>query len=290
MKQIYIKKADDTLEPFRSEKLIESLEHVGVEPEMVKSIVHHISNEIHDGMTTGEIYRHAFDILRQSSQPVAMKYSLRRALSELGPNGFPFERYIAALLEARGYKTATDQMVQGRCVTHEMDVVAWKNGSSGSNGNGESGDELVMVEAKFHNEFGLRSDVKVALYVKARFDDLRSGTFKYGDKVRKMTGGLLITNTKFTDQAIKYGKCSGLTMIGWNYPDHGNLHHLIEESKLHPFTCLATLSTTDKKHLLDKGVILCTDIARNPKLLSELGIDSAKNNAVIKEINEVCGI
>lgn len=285
MADIYIKKADGGLEPFNPTKLVESLEHVGTDPGMIQAIVKHITTEIRDGMTTGEIYHHAFELLRRDSQPIAMKYSLRRALSELGPNGFPFERYIGALMETQGYKTAVDQVVQGNCVSHEMDVVAWKDASTN---NGK--DELIMIEAKFHNEFGLRSDVKVALYVKARFDDLRNGTFHFGGKDRKMTKGILITNTKFTDQAIKYGECSGLSMIGWNYPAEGNLHDLIERAKLHPFTCLATLSTTDKKHLLDKGVILCREISANPKMLLDIGMDDVKSKNVIQEVGEVCGI
>lgn len=283
-KPIYIKKADGQLEPFDPKKLVESLERVGVEPDNIQQILDDVSVKIEDGMTTGQIYTLAFDLLRRSSMGIAVKYSLRRALSELGPDGFPFEKYIAALMEARGYHTLTDQVVYGHCVSHEIDVVAWKDGATPEQ------DELLMIEAKFHNEFGLKSDLKVALYIKARFDDLKQQTFEYGGKKRSFTNGWLITNTKFTEQAIRYGECQGLKMIGWNYPKHGNLHHLIEESKLHPFTCLATLSNTDKRKLLSKGVILCKDIAHKPNVLDEAGVDKVKHTSIIKEIGQVCEI
>jgi hypothetical protein len=207
--------------------------------------------------------------------PLAVKYSLRRALSELGPDGFPFEKYVARIFEAWGYESLTDQMVLGGCVAHEVDVVAWNK------------EKLVMVEAKFHNELGMKSDLKVALYVKARFDDLRGNMFRYGNIVRKLDEGWLITNTKFTDQAIHYGECQGIKMIGWNYPKKGNLQDIIEELHLHPFTCLVTLSNAHKRDLLSKGVVLCSDILNKPELLKDIGMNEGEAQTVIDEIKLV---
>jgi hypothetical protein len=158
-----------------------------------------------------------------------------------------------------------------------MDIVAWNR------------HKLIMIEAKFHNEFGLKSDLKVALYVKARFDDLSVPTFVFGgEKPRKLDEGVLITNTKFSEQAIKYGQCAGLKMIGWNYPSKGNLHQIIEESGLHPSTCLSTLSNVHKRALLDKGVILCKDIKNESNLLREIGMTNQKIGEVMDEISNVC--
>ena len=273
---VYVKKANGVLEPFDQEKLVGSLDRAGVDKKTINEIVGHVLSELQNGITTGEIYAHAFEMLNRNSRVHAITYSLRRALSELGPNGFPFEKFISEILKEKGYNVLTDQIVQGRCVAHEMDVVAWND------------KELIMIEAKFHNEFGLKSDVKVALYVKARFDDLKTVTFNYGGKDRQLTDGWLVTNTKFTEQAIAYGACTGLTMIGWNYPLKGNLLHLIEDSRLHPFTCLATLTTNHKKKLLDLGVILCRDISRNPKILNEIGLSADEIKNVMAEIDNVC--
>jgi hypothetical protein len=159
-----------------------------------------------------------------------------------------------------------------------VDVVAWNK------------DRLVMVEAKFHNEFGIKSDLKVALYVKARMEDIQKAgaSFDYGGKNRKMDEGWLVTNTKFTDQAIKYGACAGLTMIGWNYPHEGNLHDLIEEARLHPFTCLSTISNVHKKNLLNEGIVLCREV--NPAILKRVGISDEGVNAVMTEVGQICGI
>lgn len=274
---ITITKADGTRELFEESKLVDSLKNAGGSDQIIEEVIDHVGKEMYDGMPTSEIYSHAFNLLRKHSMPMAVKYSLRRALSELGPDGFPFEKYIAKIFQAWGYETMTDQTVLGACVPHEVDVVAWNR------------EKLIMVEAKFHNELGMKSDVKVALYIKARFDDLKENTFDYGGMKRTLNEGWLITNTKFTDQAIKYGECQGIKMIGWNYPTKGNLHDIIEELHLHPFTCLVSLSNTHKKFLLSRGVVLCTDILNNPHYLTEIGMKPVEIESAIKEIHEVCG-
>ena len=275
---ITITKADGTKELFEESKLIESLKNAGGSEQIIEEVINGVSKEMYDGMPTSEIYSRAFKLLRKHSMPMAVKYSLRRALSELGPDGFPFEKYISRIFQAWGYETLTDQTVLGVCVAHEVDVVAWNK------------DKLMMVEAKFHNELGMKSDLKVALYIKARFDDLRGNMFNYGGVVRKLDEGWLITNTKFTDQAIRYGECQGVKMLGWNYPHKGNLQDIIEELHLHPFTCLASLSNAHKKSLLSKGVVLCTDILNQPHLLKEAGMKQTEAEEVLAEVRSVCGI
>ena len=277
MPQIFITKADGSNELFDASKLLESLENSGASADLVKKTMDHVSKEIVSGMTSADIYRHAFEILRKESMSTATRYSLRRALAELGPNGFPFEKFVADIFKSWKFETLTDQIVKGSCVEHETDVVAW------------NAEKLIMVEAKFHNEFGLNSDLKVALYVKARIDDILAAgaIFDYGGKRRALAEGWLITNTKFTEQAIKYGSCVGLKMVGWNYPAQGNLHDIITAAKLHPFTCLGTLSNVHKKYLLDRGIILCREIT--PKILHESGLDETGIAATMNEIGEICG-
>lgn len=275
---ITITKSDGTKELFEESKLVESLKNAGGSEQIIDEIIINLNKEIYDGISTSEIYSKAFKFLRAYSMPVAVKYSIRRALSELGPDGFPFEKYVSRIFQSWGYETITDQNIMGSCVSHEVDVVAWNK------------DKLIMAEAKFHNELTLKSDLKVALYIKARFDDIRGNLFDYGGFMRKLDEGWLITNTKFTDQAIHYSECNGVKLLGWNYPKNGNLHDIIEELHLHPFTCLITLSNNQKKDLLKKGIILCVDILKNPHYLIGIGMKADEAEGVIKEANEVCGI
>lgn len=269
---IYVVKADGTRELFDVKKLEYSLKKAGASSKSVEEILSHIDVHLSQDITTHEIYKHAFELLHKEDKPIALKYSLKRAIMELGPSGFAFEDFIAEIFRHRGFNAETGKIVRGFCVEHEIDVVAWND------------EKLIMVEAKFHNELGIKSDLKIALYVKARFEDLDKMTFKYG-RERKLDEGWLVTNTKFTSTAIEYGSCQGgLRMIGWNYPPVGNLHDMILESKLHPLTCLVNLNGREKKGLLSQGVVLCKTLTEKPDLLYSVGINDYKAKKVLEEI------
>ncbi len=270
---IYVLKADGTKEPFDEKKLESSLKRAGASTKATRDIINHVYGHLKQDITTHNIYRHVFELLHKEESPIAIKYSLKRAIMELGPSGFAFEDYVAEIFKEKGFEAKTGQMVNGSCVAHEVDVVAWNN------------KELVMVEAKFHNEGGTKSDLKVILYVKARFDDLKDMKFNYG-KERNLDEFWLVTNTKFTSTAIEYGSCQGgIRMIGWNYPPTGNLHDMILESKLHPITCLASINGREKKELLTQGIVLCKTVIENPDLLSKIGLTGESIKKVIEEID-----
>jgi hypothetical protein len=268
---IHITKADGTQELFEEEKLANSLKRVSATPQMIDEIIANVEKTMKPGMTTSQIYGQAFELLRRHSEPVAVKYSIRRALLDLGPDGFPFEKLIARIFKMWGYDAVTDQEVMGGCVQHEVDVVAWK------------GPDLAMVEAKFHNGIGLSSDIKVALYVKARYDDIAGIVFDYGGVERKLTERWLVTNTKFTDRAIHYGECNKLKMIGWNYPAKNNLHDLIEKNGLHPITCINSLTRDQKRDLIGRNILVCADLVAQPELLQAIGVKNDTVSTVITE-------
>jgi hypothetical protein len=272
-----IVKADGKREPFDEEKLRRSLRKARASEKDTQAVVEHIRKEVTDGMTTEHIFRHAFEVLHKLHKGAAVSYSLRRALLELGPSGFPFEKFVAEIFKRRGYKTLTDQTVLGGCVAHEVDIIAWK----------PAGESLVMVEAKFHNQLGLKTDLKVALYVKARFDDIAKASFVYDDKTYRLETGMLITNTKFSISAIQYSECQAMKIIGWNYPLDGNLQDLVESANLHPLTCLRSLSDRDKKTLLEQGTVLCIDLEKNPALLRNIGLAEANIEQILHEINHI---
>ncbi len=275
MEPIYVLKANGDRELFDVKKLDYSLKRAGASSLASEQTISYIREHLTPDITTHQIYRIAFDQLHKQERPVALKYSLKRAIMELGPSGFPFEDFVAEIFRARGFKAETGKIIRGFCVEHEVDVVAWND------------EKLIMVEAKFHNELGVKSDLKIALYVKARFEDLAKMTYKYG-RERKLDEGWLVTNTKFTSTAIEYGSCQGgMKMIGWNYPPVGNLHDMIIESKLHPLTCLTSMVGREKKLLLERGVVLCKTIADNPDLLFAIGLNDAKSKKVLEEIRNL---
>ena len=194
----------------------------------------------------------------------------------LGPTGFPFEKFIAEIFKAENYETITDQIVEGKCVPHEVDVVAWKE------------KELIMVEAKFHTDYNLKSDLKVVLYVKARYDDIFGKEYTYGGEKRKLTEGWIVTNTKFSTTAIQYGQCQpALKFIGWNYPYNNNLHHMIERYELVPLTALTSITTAEKNQFLSSGIILSKNLL-DTNLLKQYHFNDKKIKTIQEEVSGIC--
>jgi hypothetical protein len=274
VREVYITKANGVKEIFKPDKLSQSFLNSGASDDIARGIVEHISRELQDGMSTSVIYDHAFYLLGKKAKPLAARYSLRRALGELGPSGFPFEKFMASVFKVYGYQALNDQFVKGHCAEHEIDLVAWNE------------NKLIMAEAKFHNQITLKSDLKVALYVKARFDDLKGIEFNYGKK-RFLDEGWLITNTKFTDRAISYGRCAGLRLMGWNYPKEHNLHDFIEDVGLHPITCLNSISQVEKRTLIESGIVLCKDVIDSNKL-EGLGFSDQSIKIISEEARQIC--
>jgi hypothetical protein len=197
---------------------------------------------------------------------------------ELGPSGFPFEKFFASLLAYKGYKTQVGVMVEGHCVRHEIDVIA------------EKGNEYIMVECKYHNINGIACDVKIPLYIQSRFKDVEFNWKKLPNHKNKNHQGWLVTNTKFTEDAIQYGQCMGLNMIGWSFPISENLKSMIDDSGLYPITCLTTITKYEKQLLLDKKIVLCKEICNKVSILKVANIPESRYANILKEAQSLINV
>ncbi len=273
MSRLYITKADGEQELFDPAKLEHSLAHAGASSTTRARIVASVLQEAKPGIKTSEIYRHAFEMLQQIERlPVAARYSVKRAVFDLGPSGFPFEQFLAEVMRAHGWSARTGVTLMGRCAPHEVDVLMEKDG------------KRVGIEAKFHNDPGGKTDIKDALYVRARYDDLARAP----ERSSHVDEGLLVTNTRFTRNVIHYARCSNLSLLGWDFPRGRGLFDLINEQHVHPLTALTTLSESEKRRLLDKKIVLCKHLLA-PHLLEEYGIKPEKIPQVIEEARALCG-
>lgn len=261
---------------FDVKKLRTSLERSRAEPEAIDEIIKAVTALLFEGMSTKKIYRKAFSLLRKRSRSTAARYKLKNAILELGPAGFAFEKYVAALLRAEGYQTETDVMVQGHCVKHEVDVIA------------ERGSERNMIECKFHGDKNIFSDVKVALYIHSRFKDIETVWRNQPEHEHKILQGWLVTNTRFTIDAQTFGECMGMNMVSWNKPSEGSLKQRIDRAGLHPLTSLTTLTKSEKKALLDGGIVLCSDLNEHQYQLDKLGISKQRKKHILSESKELC--
>ncbi len=265
-----IQKADGTVEPFDGSKLEASLRRAGATARIASSIRSTIERTVVPNARTNEIYRRAFTLLRQNERVVAARYSLRRALFEFGPSGHPFEDFIAELFTQEGWNVEWRRLIPGKCVPHEVDVYA------------KRGNEHLAAELKYHNDPNYKTDVKVALYVKARFDDIwqcdpREGTVCPVDR------GMLITNTKFTAQAVQFASCSGIELLGWSYPTEGNLYDRIVAAGTYPMTTLTTLRKAEKKLLLEQGVVTANQVRERRDTLRMIGLSPERIGTILAE-------
>lgn len=253
-----IVKADGAKEEFDPERLIISLMRAGAGEYTAKRITDTISKTIIPGSASHDIYSRAFTLLRKEGRPVAARYALRRALLELGPSGHPFEDFISHLYRAEGWQVETRKVMQGKCVQHEVDFYA----------SHAEQNEYIAAELKYHNDPGYKTDLKIALYVKSRFDDI----FACDESARScpINRGLLVTNTKFTSEAIAYAECSGVELLGWGYPANNNLFMRMSKAKVYPVTALTGLSRSEKRMLIENGIVTVNEVLKNRSSLDML--------------------
>jgi hypothetical protein len=273
---VLIKKASGDEEVFLSEKLKLSLVNAGAKKETIEKIVRDIENWIYNGVTTRKIYSRAFAMLRKEKSTSSLRYSLKKAILELGPTGYPFESLVGRLFELMGFKTEVGIVLDGKCVTHEMDVIATNDS------------EQHLVECKYHKDQGKQVSVQVPLYVRSRVNDIIDNRAQQIVYKNLTFTGWVITNTRFSLDSIKYGTCSGLNLLAWNYPVGNGLQQKLEEYKIFPITVLKNLTIKEKQTLLKGNIVTCTQLLDNLGSLNSLNLTNAKHKLVIKELKKIC--
>ena len=273
-----ILKASGEKVPFAPAKLRKSLLHSGAPSGVVDTIVKKVSGEIYEEMSTREIYNRAFALLRKHREACASRYKLKKAIYELGPTGFPFEKFVSAVLNHSGHQTRTNQIYKGYCVDHEIDVVA------------EDSKGTTLIECKFHSDEGKKCDVKIPLYIHSRFQDIERWNDHQREKRVRLKPAWVVTNTRFTRDAEKYGKCAGLYLLSWNYPPKNSLKRRIDRSGLYPITVSTLLSAMEKEFLLDRGLVLCKELLSAPYYLDHMGVADPRKKRILSEFKQLSNV
>ncbi len=261
---------------FSMSKLRNSLKRSGADEELVNLIVDSVRDEIYQGISTKEIYNRAFSILKKKQSIIASKYKLKKAIYEFGPTGYPFEKFVSAILQYSGYDTEVGQVMTGICVNHEIDVLAKKDG------------KVTIIECKFHSQEGRNCNVKVPLYIHSRYLDVKKHWDSKADNLLEFGVGWVATNTRFTEDAIAYGKCAGLYLLSWDFPKDNGLKDRIDRLGLYPITVSTLLSSREKQFLLSRDVVLCQQLLHDKFFLDHLGISDSRKQRIMKEINLLC--
>lgn len=261
---------------FDKTKLRNSLLKAGASEKVADAVLQAIEKELYEGIPTKKIYRLAFKMLKAKSNVHAARYNLRNAIQALGPAGFFFEKFIADLFSYQGYDVKLNLVLAGRIVSHEIDIMLCKN------------DFVEMVECKFHGSQDGKTDVKVPMYILSRFNDLKGvehSVFRKGDTVQ---GCRIVTNNRFSEDAVRFGENSGMKLLGWDYPEGSGLKDLVDSCHLYPITALTTLTLAEKDKLLMQQILMVKDLIRQPEWLRKIGLSNHRITNVLKESHGLC--
>jgi hypothetical protein len=275
---VNIIKSSGKSEQFEIQKLVNSLARSGAPSDVALDIAREVEKNISPSFHTKAIYRLARKLLRQYNRASGMKYSLKKALYELGPSGYPFEKYIARILKVNGYSVEVNKIMEGYCVKHEVDVFARRE------------DEHCIIECKYHSNAGTSTDVKIALYVHSRVEDIRKACEQYPEDRGKTHQGWLVTNTRCTTDAVKYAECVGLRILSWRYPLKESLEKMIDDKKLYPVTVLPAARKRNLELLFLNDFILVQDISGldGQTFFHRSGLDAETASELKKQADELC--
>ncbi len=266
-RELKLKKSSGAEEPFRPTKLRKSLSRSGATRDQMREIVDAVEDSLRDGMPTTEIYRIAHKLLRRERRDLAARYSLQRAVQRLGPDGIPFEMFVARLWQGEGFRARTGVRIDGRFVRHEVDILARRD------------DELRFAECKFRSQSGGKVDIKVALYIHARSSDIRA----------KHKGSFwIVTNGRFTKDAITYGEGVGMNLLAWDHPADDSLRDRIDRLGLHPITAVASLQQKEQNTLLKRGVVVAATLLQRKGIVDELGLSQNRERELWNELELLC--
>lgn len=244
---IYVRKWDKSREAYDRGKVVKALQRYGFTGKEVDVLLSRIEAQLYNGITTKKLLQ----LISNEADSINFtfkKNDLRTALGLMRSKP-DFEIFVQELLRGLGYKVSTNKVIQGYCVTHEIDGVAERDG------------KLYYIETKHHSKTHIRTLFGDSLAVKAKLDDIRHG-YSEGKNDYDFEGAILICNTKMTQHADDYSRCVGIKHIGWNSPSGNGIDVLIEKSGVYPFTILPGLSKQEIRKLQSLNVVTVKDVIK----------------------------
>jgi hypothetical protein len=253
---------------------------MGANRRIAVEVADEIEARLYDGISTRKILQMIYRLLRKYKPILRHFLDLRKGLSLMGSKP-EFEKFVQILLSHHGFEVSPNQIIKGKCVGHEVDAIARKYGVT------------FFVESKHHSNYHTPTGLDESRIARAVLEDVTDG-FALGKSDLKIDRAMIVTNTRYTEHAKRYGKCRNILQIGWSSPINLGLQNMIEEKKLHPLSCLRDLKSETRLQLVNTGIVLIRQLVEeNPsKIAIETGIpqeilkktiEKAKNSAYLVE-------
>ncbi|MDD3386353.1 MAG: hypothetical protein PHX92_00200 [Candidatus Pacebacteria bacterium] len=270
LNKINVIKLNGDKQLFSANKVYNSALRAGASFSLAKEISLEIEKEIYDGIKTSDIFKKIKEKLRSRDIQISMRFSLKEGINKLGPEGFLFEDFTKKVLSNYCMKIKPGKIIAGKCSKYEIDFLA-------------SNKEYFFIgECKYRNRNNSRIDINVPLKSFAILEDIKDGNTFSNENLRSF----IVTNSKFTLEAIKYSLCRNIKLLGWKYPENRGLERLIEEKKLYPVTILPSLtknifSVFEKQGILLALEVLDMDISKLSKIINRKKLEKIREEAQI---------
>jgi hypothetical protein len=239
---VFVIKADGTRQLFDREKVVRTCLRMGANRRIAFEVAERVESSLYDGISTSKILQMTFRLLRKHQPATRHLLDLRRGLSLMDSKP-EFERFVQILLAHDGFEVAPNRLLTGKCVTHEVDAIARKGGLT------------YFVEAKHHVNYHTPTGLDESRIARAILEDVTEG-FELGRSSLKVDRAMIVTNTRYSEHAMRYGECRNILQIGWSSPVNLSLQNMIEEKKLYPLSCLRGLKRETKTKLVNSGIVL----------------------------------
>lgn len=261
-----IKKRGKLKEFFDVKKFKRSLERSGLSKSMCDELVDKVDPEKPSYQSTASLFRKTHNEIYRRSKKLAAHYNIKKSILELGPTGYPFEILCSEIFKAKGFKTKVSVIKQGKFIKHEVDVVAIRP------------DLTIFCECKFHNNQNKVDDVKLPLYIHSRFLDIKNNH-------KENMQYAILSNTKFSEDAVKYSTGVGLMLFSLDYPDKSTFLDLMKRYKVYPVTILKNLKRDEASGLLKHKVVVVKHLKSIH--LEKVGVSKERISKVVSEVKEL---
>jgi hypothetical protein len=236
---------------------------MGANRRIAEEVALRVERSVYDGMSTSKVLQLTVRLLRGYKPAIRHFLDLRRGLSLMDSKP-EFEVFVQVLLGNSGFEVSPNMILAGRCVEHEVDAIAKRDGVT------------FFVEAKHHVNYHTLTGLDESRIARAILEDVSEG-FELGSCRVKIDRAMIVTNTRYSEHARRYGKCRNIVQIGWNSPVGLSLQSMIEENNLYPISCIRGLKRETRTKLVTKRIVLIK------QLLEEKPSTLARETGIPKE-------
>ena len=180
--------------------------------------------------------------MRKHKPAVKHLFDLKQGIS-LMESKPEFEVFVRVLLAHSGFQVKPNTILRGFCGEHEVDALVTKDGLT------------HLVEAKHHSNYHALTGLDESRIARAIMEDVTDG-YASGATEIKIDRAMIVTNTRYSEHAVNYGRCRGILQVGWASPEGFGLRDIVEKHKLYPLSYLRVVSTETRLRLVEAGIVL----------------------------------